>query len=147
MTEDTINGLKKNIKEVPQKFISIPEDKLSFKPSPKKWSKKEILGHLCDSAICNYSRFIRAQFEQEPMDARSYAQDDWVYLNSYKDISTSELVQLWTSLNTQIVNIISKIPSGKLGIKCKCEGKIHTLQWIIDDYLTHMNHHLEQIFD
>ncbi len=48
MIETTISGLKKNLKETPEKFLSIPEEKLSAFPSPGKWSKKQILGHLCD---------------------------------------------------------------------------------------------------
>ncbi len=148
MVNETIAGLKKNLKEVPEKFLSISADKLSRFPAPGKWSKKQILGHLCDSALNNYSRFIRAQFENEPMDIRRYEQDEWVEKNGYQSKTADELVLLWSALNSQILNIIALIPVDKMNVKCDIgNNDIKTLQWLIDDYLSHMNHHLQQIFD
>lgn len=44
---------------------SIPEDIAAQKPAPGKWSKKEILGHLIDSAANNHQRFVRLQLQPE----------------------------------------------------------------------------------
>ena len=60
MIEEAIHKLTAIVIEYPARFQSIPEAQFSFKPSPKKWSKKEILGHLIDSATNNHHRFIRA---------------------------------------------------------------------------------------
>ena len=35
----------------------------SMRPSEKKWAKKEILGHLLDSASNNHQRFVRATLQ------------------------------------------------------------------------------------
>ena len=147
MSDEIINGLKKNLEEVPEKFLKLSGEKLSSFPAPGKWSKKQILGHLCDSALNNYSRFIRVQYETEPFDIRGYQQNEWVEYNDYQNIPPEEIVRLWTVLNKRIVNIISRIPADKLMMKCDTgEGELYELDFIISDYLSHMNHHLEQIF-
>jgi hypothetical protein len=43
-----------------------PEKNLSMTLNPKKWSKKQILGHLVDSGINNLQRFTEIQFEEKP---------------------------------------------------------------------------------
>ncbi len=44
----------------------IDSDVFSAKPIPSKWSKKEILGHLIDSAQTNIRRFVLGQYEEQP---------------------------------------------------------------------------------
>ena len=45
---------------------NISEEDYAAKPAPNKWSKKEILGHLIDSAQSNIRRFVIAQYEENP---------------------------------------------------------------------------------
>ncbi len=149
-----INRINQLIREVPQKVTAISEDTLSAKPAADKWSKKEIIGHLCDSAFNNHSRFIRAQFELEPFKIIPYTQDEWVKLNNYQGMPTSEILNLWVTLNTQIANVISNIPSDKLAVVCDLgtaafrEGHIEkNLLWLIEDYVVHMEYHLRQVIN
>src|SRR6266498_4627281 len=79
---------------------SITADEFSFKPSPSKWSKKEILGHLIDSAQNNIRRFIVAQYEERPKII--YNQDKWVAIAGYNDYYTADLIRLWVLLNNHI---------------------------------------------
>lgn len=147
MLENTIKELKALLIDVPVRFSSIPANIVSLKPAPGKWSKKEILGHLCDSAVNNLSRFIRAQFEPEPMDIRRYAQNEWVELNGYKDKPVSEIIEYWRCLNNQIIFIISRLQKEKLVFKCDIgDGTVMSLEELIADYLEHMKYHLGQIF-
>lgn len=149
---NTINKLTRYVNEVPENILMISEADLSFKSKPGKWSKKEILGHLCDSAINNLSRFIRAQFEAEPFVVNTYMQDEWVKINNYQEMSTKDVAELWMTLNKQIVNVISKIPEDKLGIECDVSRAAFretrerkSLLWLIEDYLIHMEYHLKQL--
>lgn len=125
---------------------------LSFKPSESKWSKKEILGHLCDSAINNLSRFTRSQFEDEPFKVITYAQDNWVRVNHYNEMKINVIIDYFSGVNKQIVHIISNIPEEKLGIVCDLGDAAFrdivvekTLLWLIEDYLVHMEYHLRQV--
>ena len=44
------------------KISAIPEKEFSAKPLANKWSQKEVLGHLIDSAQNNLRRFITGQY-------------------------------------------------------------------------------------
>lgn len=151
---NTINRISYLLNEVPGKVKSIDSEKLSGKPAPDKWSRKEILGHLCDSAINNLSRFIRAQFEPEPFELVPYAQNEWVELNHYQEMDIEAVLSYWVTLNRQIVHVVSKIPEDKLAVICDLgnaafrEGEIEkNLLWLIEDYLIHMEYHLKQIIE
>ena len=58
------------------------ESKMSYKASPGKWRKKEILGHMVDSAQNNIRRFIVAGYEENPKIV--YDQDKWVAIVKYQ---------------------------------------------------------------
>ena len=116
------------------------------KPSPTKWSKKEILGHLVDSAQNNLQRFVRGQYENIPKIV--YTQDEWVKLQHYKDYEKEELIQLWVSLNLHLCRTLSLMDPANYERQCdtgKPDTELHTLSFLADDYLKHMRHHLEQI--
>jgi hypothetical protein len=149
---NSINRISFLLNDVSEKIKQIPESDLSFKKLPEKWSKKEILGHLCDSAINNLSRFVRAQFEDEPFKVVPYAQDDWVRVNHYNEMKIEEITDYWSAINKQIINIISNIPEAKLAVKCELGNAAFredetdkTLLWLIEDYVVHMEYHLKQI--
>ncbi|HEY8909010.1 MAG TPA: DinB family protein [Desulfosporosinus sp.] len=112
-----------------------------------KWSKKEIIGHLCDSATNNHHRFVKIQIEKQPFIVVPYNQNIWVLIQDYQNLPTSEIASFWTTLNRQIVRVISRIPEEKLSYPCDIgDNKFITLSELIQDYLRHMDHHLIQIF-
>lgn len=130
------------------KFTAIKIDDWSKKPSPTKWSKKEILGHLCDSAFNNMRRFIVTQYQQN--DKIFYLQDDWVRIQDYQNTDVNNLITLWKLLNNQIAIIVESIPDYLLQNTCdtsKDEQQLYTLEFLMNDYVDHMNHHLSQIFE
>ena len=151
---NTINRIIYLVNEVPAKIINIDAALLSKKPAPDKWSKKEILGHLCDSAVNNLSRFIRAQFEEQPFKIVPYEQNHWVKRNNYQETDINDIIEYWVVLNKRIAFIISNIPEETLGILCNLgnaafrEGEIEkNLLWLIEDYVVHMEYHLRQIVE
>ncbi|MGF9977181.1 hypothetical protein [Viridibacillus arvi] len=78
------------------------------RPSPTKWSKKEILGHFCDSAIMNIERFIKIQYEKQPYALPTYNQGEWVANPNYQDTPIEEILTLFYVLNKQII-VINKL--------------------------------------
>lgn len=144
--KDTLEKFDKIINETPDKILSIDEKTFSEKVSEEKWSKKEILGHLVDSASNNHHRFVKIQFEDEPFLIKEYEQDNWVAVQKYKDENTKRLLSLWKHYNMHLYHIISIIPTNQLTKKCKIdENRTETLQWLIEDYVNHHQHHLNQI--
>ncbi|WP_090827507.1 DinB family protein [Paenibacillus sp. yr247] len=143
----TIESLNHWITELPAKIYAMSEFDLSDRTQPNKWSKKEILGHLSDSALNNLQRFVRAQYEDQPYVVIKYAQNQWVELMNYQNLPIDHIVNLWLSLNKQIAEVIAKIPEDKLQSSCEIgEEQTVTLEWIIKDYMEHLEHHLKQIF-
>ena len=43
----------------------IGEAESAVRPAPGKWSPREIIGHLVDSASINHQRFVRAAFQDD----------------------------------------------------------------------------------
>lgn len=144
----TLESLNHWITEIPAKIYALSELDLSDRTQPNKWSKKEILGHLSDSALNNLQRFVRAQYEDQPYVVIKYAQNQWVELMNYQSLPIDHILNLWLSLNKQIAEVIAKIPEDKLQNSCKIdEEQTVTLEWLIKDYIEHLEHHLKQIFN
>jgi hypothetical protein len=123
---------------------AMPKDKLAHKPLPSKWSKKEIIGHMVDSAQNNIRRFIVAQYEENPMIV--YRQDNWVAISNYQDYDAPDLINLWQLLNKHIAIILKNTKPEIMQRSCQTES-IHTLEWLAEDYLKHLRHHLHQVLD
>ena len=120
------------------------KDRLAYKSSPAKWSKKEIIGHMIDSAQNNIRRFIVAQYEQSPVIV--YNQDNWVNISHYQDYDPAALIQLWQLLNKHLAVILKNMTPEMLQRQCKTEN-LHTLEWLAEDYVRHLRHHLHQVLD
>lgn len=145
--EQVIVDLTAHINNIPFRFGEIPVEGQETKPAPGKWSKKEILGHLIDSAINNLKRFVDVQSQPQPFTILRYMQDELVAINRYQELPIDHMLLLWKSLNQQIVYVISNIPAKKLPYKVITPAGDHkTLEWLVLDYLDHMDHHWRQVF-
>ncbi len=115
-----------------------------YKSSPEKWSKKEIIGHLIDSAQNNIRRFVVAQYEENP--SITYNQDKWVAINDYQHQPLEQVIQLWYLINKQIVSILKNTSTEMAQHTCKSE-ETHTIEWLASDYIKHLAHHLHQVLN
>jgi hypothetical protein len=146
--ESAMKRLDGHIQQIPGVFKGFSSEQLIQKPSPGKWSKLEILGHLIDSAINNLKRFTEIQFLAQPYKVVSYRQDDLVEVNRYQDLPLAHLLGLWQSLNKQIIYVVKSIPAEKLAFPVNPQydnGELRTLGWIICDYVGHLEHHMRQV--
>jgi hypothetical protein len=141
--QKTIEELQLIVKQFKQKITAIPDTELSAKPLPNKWSKKEVLGHLTDSAQNNLRRFICGQYDSKPSKI-VYEQDFWVIANDYQGKKSGDVIELWRLINEQICSVLKTMPPENYGRKSETE-ELHTLQWLAEDYVRHMKHHLNQI--
>ena len=123
---------------------AISEEQLYLKPSPTKWSRKEIIGHLIDSAQNNIRRFVIAQYEDNP--SITYNQDKWVAAANYQEYSLDDLINLWVLLNKHIIMILKNLPEGGAAKEVQSE-ETHTVDWLAADYNKHLLHHLHQILN
>lgn len=120
------------------------------RPADGKWSRKEILGHLVDSALNNTQRFVRAQIPAHQTNGvlrqPAYAQNDWVRVCAYQERPWSEIIDLWVSVNGNIVRIIDHFDAASLSTPCIIgdEGPFPA-DHVIVDYAGHLVHHYRQI--
>ncbi|HVZ47412.1 MAG TPA: DinB family protein [Gemmatimonadaceae bacterium] len=125
-------------------------------PAPGKWSPKQVIGHLIDSATNNHQRFVRAAF-QDTLVFPGYAQDDWVALQRYGDAAWDELLTFWLAYNRHIATIMAAVPEeARLRVRATHnldEIATHapptaahaTLDYFMLDYVDHLELHLRQI--
>ena len=135
---------------------AISEDRASVRPAPGKWSAKEILGHLVDSASNNHQRFVRAQFTDDLV-CDGYDQDVWVATQHYREAPWSELVSLWSSFNLHLARVIEGLPAevrsrprakhnlDEIAFRPVPPEQSTTLDYFMADYVEHLRHHLAQI--
>jgi len=127
-------------------FKRATEFEISKKDDPKKWSKKEILGHLIDSGINNLQRFTEIQFENKPYKIRRYDQDELVKANDYQNSETEEVLKFWVSINHRIIHLIKQQTEETLSFPIEFyDGKLSDLKFLMVDYVAHLKHHLNQI--
>src|SRR5215203_2954048 len=130
------------------KFDLISDAEFSAKPSANKWSKKEIIGHLIDSAHNNLRRFVTGQYEEAPPRIR-YEQEFWVDANRYQEMNREDLILLWKLMNERIAVVLTSMDGDQYHKQCdsgKTDPQLHSIQFLAQDYVVHLKHHLRQIF-
>lgn len=145
--QDTSVELREIVKRVVPMLDQISTDTdLAVRPRPEKWSRKEILGHLIDSACNNHQKFVR-MMQQTALDFPGYRQDDWVLLQKWAQADWPEMILLWESYNQHIAFLIANVDPEHLNHEIKIEGVgPFKLGFIMPDYLEHLKHHVKQIF-
>ena len=118
----------------------------SAKPALKGgWSRKQVIGHLIDSASNNHQRFVRASL-QGSLEFPGYDQDGCVRIEAPQDAPWPLLVAVWRNYNQYLAHVIAHLPASQLKAQCRIgDHDPVTLQFLAEDYLTHLLHHLEQI--
>ena len=125
-----------------ERLLTIPEGKTSVKPAPDKWSLKEIVGHLVDSASNNHQRFVRLQ-EERSLNLPGYNQENWVRIQRYNSMNWDDLVRLWHLMNTLLLHIIEGMGGDTMGNVYLAAGGPMTLEALVNDYFRHMQAHVE----
>jgi hypothetical protein len=141
----TLNRFAAVVAAGAERLRACSPEQAADRPKPGAWSKKEELGHLVDSAINNHARIIRVQVENAPA-LPGYQQDVWVERQGYHDRDWLELTALWSALNEHMLAAARRIPSAALARTCTIAGsQPMTLEFVIEDYVDHMVHHLQHI--
>jgi hypothetical protein len=155
-TRTYIGDLRRAVEDVSPRLLALG-DASGTPRAAGKWSAREIIGHLVDSASNNHQRFIRAQFRDDLVFS-GYQQDDWVRAGSYQDAPWEDLVALWRTFNLQIARVMEHVPDAirlreasqhnfdQIGFRPLPAGQPATLDFLMEDYVRHLEHHLRQIF-
>ena len=141
----TADRLARILAATPLRLADVSEAEASHSSAPGHWSKKQVLGHLIDSASNNHQRFVRAQLAAS-YEGPSYEQAGWVNTQSYATENWPDLVNLWLLYNRHLLHIMRTMPEAALPVPCAIGGSEPVpLSEVISSYVDHMEHHLAQI--
>lgn len=151
-----LEDFRQTLSTASDQLLAISAEKSQLPRAVGKWSPKEIIGHLIDSASNNHQRFVRAQFTDDLVFA-GYEQEGWIKVQNYQAEDWTELVQLWRLYNQHILHLMSLVPEDTR-MKLRYKHNLHqiaseslredepvTLDWFMRDYVDHMKKHLNQI--
>jgi DinB superfamily len=144
--KEIAESLRATLVQVLPLLQQISDADASFKPLPHKWSKKEILGHLIDSACNNQQKFVRTMLAQTHLDFVGYRQNEWVALQHYNAASWESLISFWYAYNLHIAHVIEHVNPALLENTVTIDGtEPFRLGFIMPDYVEHLKHHLRVI--
>jgi DinB family protein len=155
MDASFLDDFRQTVDRGAQRLLAFSNDEAAIRPAPGKWSRKEIIGHLIDSASNNHGRFVRAQLQDDLVFA-GYDQDAWVRVQGYQDRPWADLVRLWQAHNHHLANVMETADEhavarprarhnlDELAWQPLPAGQPATLGWFMRDYVDHLKHHLRQ---
>jgi hypothetical protein len=154
--QEYVTELREAVERATPRLAALSDEESATPGAPGKWSPREIIGHLIDSASNNHQRFVRAQF-QDDLIFPGYAQEDWVRVQGYDEAPWKELVTLWLSYNLQLARVMAAVPEEirtrehrrhnlhQIGWQVVSEAEPATLDYLMSDYVGHLKNHLKQI--
>ncbi len=108
-------------------------------------SRKQVLGHLIDSASNNHQRLVRAAL-QNSLDFPAYDQNGSVHVQTVQEAPWPMLVALWANYNRYLAHVIAHLPPAKLEVPCRIgSDESVTLRFLAEDDVRHLVHHLKAI--
>ncbi len=144
---DVSRALKTTIDAAKPKLLAISDAQAGETSVPDKWSYKEVLGHLIDSATNNHQRIVRMQ-QSPDIGKLTYDQRRWVEIQHFASEPWTGIVEFWHLFNAHLAHVIAHVDPSTLENTCDMGySRPATLKFVIEDYLRHVEHHLHQILD
>jgi hypothetical protein len=134
-----------DLDEVHRALIAVPAELADLPWREGGWTRKQIVGHLLDSAANNRQRFVRATIDGQYAGPK-YAQSAWVDLHGYAHQTWTTLLNWWEAEHEILMAVVDHIPEDKLEVKCVVgDDPPVSLRFLIEDYVVHQRWHLKQI--
>src|SRR5580658_886355 len=105
-----LDGISATLHSVPPQLADTPW-------RPGGWTRKQIVGHLLDSAANNRQRFVRAAIDGH-YTGPQYDQDGWVATHGYALKSWSTLLGWWETEHEILAAAVDGIPEERLEASC-----------------------------
>ena len=148
----------RTVRESAGQLLTMSDADASVARAPGKWSRKEIIGHLIDSAANNHARFVRAQ-RTDHLVFEGYDPDAWVHAQRYNELPWADLVALWRQYNLHLASVMASADPeasdrprqrhnlDQVAFRRISRDEPATLTYFMRDYVAHLEHHLRQALD
>jgi hypothetical protein len=141
-----IERLRFAVRTLPGVLSRFSEAESEQRPSPERWTKKEVIGHLIDSASNNHQRFVRGGLLAAGQDFPGYEQERWVRIQDYQAARWGDLIDLWRAYNTHLLHVAGCMSDEGRRAACRVGGGGEvTLAALFVDYVDHLEHHLRRM--
>ncbi len=145
MPEALARQFREHLSAVEARLRRVTQAAADREVRPGGWRGTEVLGHLIDSALNNHQRFVRAALDGA-YEGPAYDQRGWVGLHGYRDLPWSALLDHWRGHNELLARVVERMPESRLAAPCRVGGDAPvTLAFLVEDYLRHLDHHVEQV--
>ena len=148
--------LRAAVDEGLQLFGTVDDPRAGQPPATGGWCAREVVGHLIDSACNNHRRFVIGQ-SSPTLVFDGYDGDDWVRVQRYAQVPWRDLVQLWSAYNRHLAHVVASAPDDDIALAKSphnfdqilgeqyAADEPQTLGALMQDYITHMRHHFDQV--
>lgn len=123
-------------------LIGVKDEMTNIKLATDKWSLREIIGHLNDSASNNHQRFVRLQVE-DGLNFPSYDAEEWLRIQNHNSTKWDVLITLWHNYNCLLLNVIKNIDETAYGNVWVKDEEVIPLEQLIFEYYKHITLHIE----
>ena len=147
--------LRRTVEAAAARLSEFDEARANAPRAPGKWSPKQVIGHLVDSACNNHRRFVLAH-HQKDLVFPGYDEKQWATVQAWERAEWNDLIELWRLYNLHIARVIAETPSelareprsphslDKIAWRSVPADQPTTLAYLMRDYAGHLRHHLAQ---
>ena len=145
MATEIAQRFRADLDDVHRALVSVPARLADVPWREGGWTRKQIVGHLLDSAANNRQRFVRAATEGKYKGPK-YAQDAWVGAHGYASQQWETLLGWWETEHEILIAVVDQIPEDRLEASCVVGSDAAvTLRFLIEDYVAHQKWHVKQL--
>jgi hypothetical protein len=142
---ENLKNFRNGFEKIRTALQNYPKQAFDFKPSPERWSIREIMIHLADSEANGYTR-CRKILAESGSEIMVYNQDKWANELKYKNQDIDLALELFADLRIVTYLLLKSLPEEKWNnyIIHPEKGKITLDQWL-EIYSNHVDVHINQM--
>ena len=145
MPNSVAGEFRTQLEELQRRLLALPARLADMPWRAGGWTRKQIVGHLLDSATNNRQRYVRASTDGVYAGPR-YQQDAWVAAHGYAEQTWETLLEWWQVEHAILIAIVDRIPEERLETACVMADEASvTLRFLIEDYVVHQLWHMKQL--
>lgn len=142
--DDIHTALSSQIEEILNALDALTDAQARFKPGPKEWSIKEVVGHLNDVERVFSYRLLRIS-RGDPTPLPGFEQNDFVSAAGFDKTSLRDLLSEFEFLRRANILAIRHMNEEVLGTRGTASGMTVSVRALIYMMVGHVDHHMASL--